>query len=65
MNKLGKYKWAELKTCRICGMDAGERMVTDKVPEEFFVVCRICGYKTKKHTSQSHATREWNGGSRE
>lgn len=60
MNKLGKYKWTELKTCRVCHMDAGERMVTDTVPEEFFVECQICGFKTKKYKSQQHATREWN-----
>ena len=62
MNHLGKYRWIELGPCPECGMYDGERMVTLKVPEEFFVQCMACGYKTKKHKSQPHATREWNGG---
>lgn len=65
MNYRGKYDRTELKTCRVCGMDAGERMVTERVPEQFFVVCRICGHKTKPHKTQAHATREWNGGNHE
>ena len=64
MNYHGRGYRNELKTCRLCGMDAGERMVTESVPEKFYVVCRICGFKTKPHNTQSHATREWNGGSR-
>ena len=64
MNYRGKNKMTELKECRVCGMDAGERMVTVKVPEEFFVQCMICGFKTKPHKSQSAATKEWNGDKR-
>ena len=60
MNYRGKYNRAPLNTCRVCGMDAGERMVTLKVPEEFFVQCMVCGYKTKRHKTQSAATKEWN-----
>ena len=62
MNYRGLYKRVELKECPKCGMDAGKRMVTTNVPELFYVVCEVCGHKTKAHKSQSHATREWNGG---
>lgn len=64
MNYRGVYKESPLQPCRVCDMDAGKRMVTDDVPERFFVVCEICGFKTKPHKNQSAATREWNGGSR-
>ena len=60
MNYHGQHKYAELKNCRVCGMDAGMRKVTVKVPEKFFVVCEVCGYKTSPHNNQSGATREWN-----
>lgn len=60
MNYRGKCKQTELKLCRACGMDGGERMVTLKVPEQFYVQCMVCGYKTKAHKSQSAATKEWN-----
>lgn len=52
--------WMGLKHCRVCGMDSGVRKVTVKVPEKFYVVCEVCGYKTRPHPSQSGATREWN-----
>ena len=60
MNYHGQHKYTELKPCRVCGMSAGARKVTVKVPEKFFVVCEVCGYKTRPHESQSSATREWN-----
>lgn len=60
MNKKGKNWYKPLKVCRVCGMDAGERMVTLKVPEEFFVQCMVCGYKTRRCKTQSAATLEWN-----
>ena len=60
MNSHGKYHRSPLNTCRVCGMDAGERMVTEKEPAQFFVVCRICGFKTKPCKTQSAATKEWN-----
>lgn len=64
MNYRGLNKREPLPTCPVCGMDAGERMVTLKVPEEFFVQCFVCGFKTKRHKSQSAATKEWNERSR-
>lgn len=60
MNFRGKYNRTELKPCKCCGMDSGVRMVTETVPEKFFVVCQICPYKTRAHKSQSAATKEWN-----
>lgn len=60
MNYHGQHKYGELKPCRVCGMDAGARKVTIKVPEKFFVVCEVCGYKTRPHATQAAATREWN-----
>ena len=62
MNYHRKYRRTALNVCRKCGMDSGIRKVTDSVPEEYFVECEICGFKTKRHKSLPHATREWNGG---
>jgi hypothetical protein len=56
----GQYKTKELKHCRVCGMDSGARKVTVKYPERFYVVCETCGFKTRPHSSQAAATREWN-----
>ena len=64
MNYRGKYRRQPLAPCRVCGMDAGLRMVTETVPEKFYVVCQICPYKTRAHKTQSAATLEWNGGSK-
>lgn len=60
MNAYGRYRPNPLNHCRVCGMDAGIRKITESVPERHFVVCEICGFKTKLHKSQAHATREWN-----
>lgn len=62
MNYKGLYHYTQLKNCRICGMDAGERMVSETVPEQFYVVCKVCGFKTHPHKNQTAATKEWNGG---
>ena len=62
MNYRGHYNRMPLEECPKCGMDSGKRMVTTDVPELFYVVCELCKYKTKAHKTQSHATREWNGG---
>lgn len=62
MNYRGKYNRQPLKTCRECKLDSGLRMVTETVPEKFYVVCQSCGFKTKAHSTQSAATKEWNGG---
>ena len=61
MNYHGKHKLVPLGLCRVCGMDAGIRKITTTVPEEHFVVCEVCGFKTKRHKSMPHATRKWNG----
>ena len=60
MNYLGKHKYKELAPCRACCMYGGQRMVTETSPEKFFVVCRVCGFKTKPHKTQAAATAEWN-----
>ena len=60
MNYPGQHKFGKLKVCRMCGMDAGVRKVTVKDPERFFVVCEVCGYKTRPHATQNSATKEWN-----
>lgn len=62
MNFRGKYYRKPLQECRVCGMDSGLRMVAEAGPERFFVVCQLCGHKTKPHTTQSAASKEWNGG---
>ena len=61
MNSFGKNRFRKLYECRACGMDSGERMVTETLPEKFFVVCTVCGYKTRPHLTQGAATHEWNG----
>lgn len=60
MNYRGKTKYRELKECPSCGMDAGSRKMTVRVPESFFVVCECCGFKTKPHKTQGAASQEWN-----
>lgn len=60
MNYHGQHKYSQLKVCRVCGLDAGARKVSVKHPDRFYVVCEICGYKTRPHSSLAAATREWN-----
>lgn len=50
----------ELNLCPKCGMDSGERMVTDNVPIKYLVMCTTCGYRTHWHPTQSAASNEWN-----
>ena len=64
MNRKGKQNYTELQTCPVCEMDAGVRKMTVTVPEQFFVVCECCGFKTRPHKTQGAATLEWNGRSR-
>ena len=56
---MGRYILAH---CPHCGMDSGERRVTDDVPIEYIVVCTTCGYHTDWHPTQSAASNEWNRG---
>ena len=48
-----------LPVCPKCGMDSGRRVVSDGVPERYFVVREACGYMTKPHPTQTAATKEW------
>ena len=48
-----------LPVCPKCGMDSGKRLISDTVPEKYFVVCETCGYMTKPHPTQTAATKEW------
>ena len=48
-----------LPVCPKCRMDSGRRVVSDGVPERYFVVCETCGYMTKPHPTQTAATKEW------
>lgn len=61
MNYRGLYTKGELPPCRVCGMTAGKRMVSDENPERYFVVCEVCGFRTKPHPNQSAATKDWIG----
>ena len=56
----GRFRM-ELPVCPKCGMDSGDRKVLygSGAQEKYFVVCSMCGYMTKPHTSQSAATKEW------
>lgn len=50
----------ELPTCPACGMDSGNRMMNpNKEPPDFYIVCQICGFRTRPHVSLSAATKEW------
>ena len=60
MNFRDRYYWADLEPCPVCGRFAGARKMTLSIPEKFFVVCEHCGHKTTPHTTQRHATNEWN-----
>ena len=55
-----QHKYSALKVCRVCGLDAGARKVGAKHPDHHYVVCEICGYKTRPHSTMAGATREWN-----
>lgn len=54
---MGRYK---LENCPCCGMESGERRVTDDVPIKYIVVCTTCGYHTRWRPTQSAASNEWN-----
>lgn len=60
MNKYGKNHCRELPPCRVCGLDGGLRMMTEN-PEQYFIVCQVCGFRTKKFTTRAGATRSWGG----
>lgn len=49
-----------LSECPKCYMDSGKRMVSETIPEKFYVVCESCGFMTKPHNTQNAATHEWN-----
>lgn len=59
MTYRGKMKRMDLPECPICEMDAGKRMMTEKEPVSYYVVCEVCGFKTRPHPTQSAATNEW------
>lgn len=48
-----------LPVCPKCGMDSGRRLVSETVPEKYFVICEACGYQTKPCATQSAATNAW------
>ena len=58
----GKTRFVELNECPRCGRYAGRRKVRLSIKEEFFVMCEVCKYITKGHTTQHAATNEWNRG---
>lgn len=51
-----------LSLCPKCGMDSGRRVVSETIPERFFVICDTCGYRTKGRPCMNAATNEWNRG---
>lgn len=55
----GKYKRMELPECPVCGMYAGKRMMSETEPPQYYVVCEVCGFKTRPHPTQSAASHEW------
>ena len=59
MTYRGILKRMDLPECPVCGMDSGERIMTDQEPPSYYVVCELCGFKTRPHPTQSAATKEW------
>lgn len=59
MTRGDRFHRDPLPPCKCCGMCSGLRMMTDTEPQEFFVICEVCSYKTRKHPTQNAATREW------
>lgn len=53
---------SDLNACPSCGQLAGDRMMRDAIPEEYWIKCRKCGYATKRYKRLSAATKEWNYG---
>lgn len=60
MNGRNVYFRFALPCCPKCGMDSGRRMAALTNPEQYFVVCEACGFRTRPHPTQSSATYEWN-----
>ena len=59
MTYRGILKRMDLPECPACGMDSGKRIMTDQEPPSYYVVCELCGFKTRPHPTQSAATKEW------
>ena len=51
---------SDLNACPSCGQLAGDRMMLDAIPEEYWIKCSKCGYMTKRYKRLSAATKEWN-----
>lgn len=62
MNGRGRRPRLRLGLCPNCGMDSGERMVREEIPERYIVVCRQCGCHTKSYSDMSAATGAWQRG---
>ena len=59
MNKGNRYFRYALPVCPKCGMDGGRRGVLETNPEQYFVVCEVCGFQTKPFSTQQGATYSW------
>lgn len=59
MSNRRSRRYHDLPECPICGMDSGKRMMTNHEPAQFFVVCEVCGFRTKPCNSQGAATQNW------
>lgn len=62
MNEGNRQPRRTLGLCPRCGMDSGERMILDSVPELYVVVCRTCGCRTRLYQTKGAETRAWNRG---
>jgi hypothetical protein len=57
----GRHHKHRLKLCPACGMDSGERMCAEHEPiESYYIICTVCGFKTKEYASCGAAARAWN-----
>lgn len=62
MNEGNRQPRKALGLCPVCGMDSGERLILDSVPELYVVVCRTCGCRTRLYRTKGAETRAWNRG---
>lgn len=60
MNARNAKPRLELGRCPRCGLYSGHRMVSETVPEHWYVICDACGYQVGPYNSIGYATSRWN-----
>lgn len=62
MNAKGRKTRYPLSVCPRCGMDSGNRKVSETANEKNYVVCETCGYLVGPFGDMPHAVKAWNRG---